>query len=789
MLFDDKLRFKLDHPDMSLDQWMSHMNEKRVKFKVEKVQTGKSVMTGKRYGYKITVEDPLWAGCVPAIRTRTDFHLLQFQLEKRFPNSVVPKVFKKEVDNLHLMELYLTEMSLNPFFRMDVAFSDFMNGKQKDYKQTKKNDRKHSQGTLRWLQQQTEYRDVPMEEVNIKSYKSDLDQLKRATNQLIVGIAAQIRTMGELQSSVANVTASLGDFLAVEQASENKVHGSVAGRPSGKVKGLITKLINLHTDHQNGLAQSYDGGSLERLTVHHLTLFIREINGFKRVIDVVTSAKSDYDRAKSNFDGIPNESPSKETSRQTLAQKDIVFFKQKRALGFELEKFQTFKTIKIERIYNNLVKFHLRGANRITQEWTKAGLRLNPQEEQQFMQEDSVYASQEANPVGRSRAKSINGTTKRTKALELKSLEVLQGFVPSMLQGKYLKISKGELLTGTQIENGDWDAKNNKGKSGIVKASHVQIAKQQGGYVKGAPAPGPAPGLPEISFGGMIDADDGEWSVSGDSDNGGGGFGAVNAPSRRPQQPSYQPPQQSYQQPPQQSYQQPQQQMPTPPTMSAMPPGLGGGSVRNAQPPSNPPPSNTGGGFPSFGGPPQNSGFQAPPSNNNSGGFGMPGGGQPQNNFNSSASGGMGMPGAQPSNPAFGGPRPPAAAPQPAQNKPKGGMFGGGKSSRNKPKAKANKTKPKFGGGGGKKFGGGPGGGAGGPPKLNFLADISKGNNMKKLTKVPDGEKSKEIGGGKGLSAADKAKGKKAAPTGGGGGGLMGEMAAAMNRRDRKSVV
>lgn len=773
---------------MTLNAWMGTITEKKCEFRVEKVQTGKRMVGGKKYGFKVTTMDPLWDNCPPAIRTKRDFGLLQKQLESRFPNAVVPKIQQKEVENLHLMEIYLQNLSLNPFFRMDVTFADFLNGKKKEFKQTKKNDRKHSQGTLRWLQQTTEYKEVDVTDDTIKSVKVDLEQLKKASNSLIQGITAQIKAMADMQNATGIVAGVFSEFLAVEQASENKVHGSASGLPPGKVKTLVSKLMNLHTNHQKGLQQSYDGGSLERLTINHLIIFIREINGFKRLVDLCQSAKHDFDKAKQNFDSIPNENPSKEGAKQALGQKDIVFYKEKRALAFELEKFRTFKTIKIGTLFQNICKYHLRGAKRITDEWSQSGVSLNDREEQQFLKTDAVYSHQDANPVGRNRSNTtLNRSFRKNNVAELKSLEVIQGYSPGKFGGgKYLKVSKGELLTGSQIDNGDWQVTNNRGQKGIVKSSHVQIAPENTGFRPAAP--GPAPGLPQISLRDNIE--DEEWSVSGDSDNGNLGFGsakpapiAVRKPVAQPTAP-----------------------LGLPPGLSASNnnaggfPGFGSQSPpqaaarHNPAPPPSLPPS--GGGFGKPPVQPPGGGFGLPPSQAPSGGrFGMPpaqpsgGGGFGMPSSNAPSGGGFGMPSQPPNNGGFG--MPPSQAPRGgagsgfgASGKPSGGGF-------NKPPAAApklrggfgssKKKKPKFGGGGGNKgkpkLGGGMPGG-----KPNFLADIGKGNNMNKLKKVPDSDKSKEIGGNKGLSAADKGKGKKAAPSGGGG-GLMGEMAFALKRR------
>ena len=137
---------------------------------------------------------------------------------------------------------------------------------------------------------------------------------------------------------------------------------------------------------------------------------------------------------------------------------------------------------------------------------------------------------------------------------------------------------------------------------------------------------------------------------------------------------------------------------------------------------------------------------------------------------------------------------------------PNGGGEGGTKASgvnkpsmqasrKNKTTAKKGKASPvkKFGGGGGGPPGGRPPNPFAGAGRNALLADINKGNAVK-LKKVPDAEKSKEIGGDRGKGPAGAVVGSGAgggggggrapAPAfGGGGGGMFGELQAKLAKR------
>eukprot|EP00924_Labyrinthula_sp_SR-Ha-C_P014126 maker-scaffold_146-snap-gene-0.3-mRNA-1 protein AED:0.00 eAED:0.00 QI:176/1/1/1/1/1/3/817/170 len=136
-LFQDDLRAKLEDDKITIKQWINIFNSKPVEISVSVDKIKKGYFNSQKVFYLVSAIDQMWPDVQPAKRTNEDLVLLTKQLKLRFPNAIVSPL-PSDITNGFNVAKYLQKIVSNPFFRTDVAYIDFMDGKLPEYRMTKK---------------------------------------------------------------------------------------------------------------------------------------------------------------------------------------------------------------------------------------------------------------------------------------------------------------------------------------------------------------------------------------------------------------------------------------------------------------------------------------------------------------------------------------------------------------------------------------------------------------------------------------------------------------------------
>eukprot|EP00924_Labyrinthula_sp_SR-Ha-C_P006057 maker-scaffold_65-snap-gene-0.60-mRNA-1 protein AED:0.02 eAED:0.02 QI:176/0.66/0.5/1/1/1/4/0/436 len=425
-LFQDDLRAKLEDDKITIKQWINIFNSKPVEISVsvDKIK-------------KVSAIDQMWPDVQPAKRTNEDLVLLTKQLKLRFPNAIVSPL-PSDITNGFNVAKYLQKIVSNPFFRTDVAYIDFMDGKLPEYRMTKKKDRRLSEGVIRWLQCTTDFPLVNCDDNFLNTLSAEFDMLEKHQKANLKALQIHYEQMLKLETSANSVASTFEALLAMEKASEKKLPVNLSGLPAERLADYIQGTINMSYRHEQVIKKAYGSTTFKRLFIDDVVFQISLIQTFKSQIREVRDAMRAYKRAQdadANSAGLTEMQIKK--NRELLDKRYIDFTKIRQGIvGYELEIFKEQRTEFMRAFYENLARFHMLGSSQIQKEWANSGVEYysNAQAEEQFFKTNLDYHNQGI----RGRTGSLSKSNKNSSqilsngkgASETVSLQVTTSYIP-----------------------------------------------------------------------------------------------------------------------------------------------------------------------------------------------------------------------------------------------------------------------------------------------------------------------------------------------------------------------
>jgi len=575
-------KYGVENPTLSLNDWIDLSDKDPVLVSLsEPTKESKGFMkTSILYSVRTTSK----TGTQTVQRSYKDFAAFRSVLQSRFPGSSVPAlpptqaVGKKSeafvTRRMHMLEFFMNAISQNPFFRADDAYERFGADERAFDRSLAEGERAvktaNSEGVRRWRQALAET-EVQSTEKLRSAISKELDMIRAQLKSLRKAAKQQEEKMQALAGTSLELYKSFADYYILERdsiqylAGAGQFSGASSGSKSREIKmdDLLLEMADKTSQFAAVLKSDiYDAKTFRAVLVDpirfemsmvemwkdHMELISSKTKQLRRARTQVFSTETDIEstEAKISRDGDPKGKLGKQLANlrekvlpKAIALRDSISesLEQHEAglLGYELPRYRTSRTVRMETLINALSRFHLHGLDELSKifDGTGSDVRLgrDPKGNIVVTKNESAKQPEDEDSIDEilSLENSANGESKlepgpnahihqrRRKKFSLLRLRsstrnkpatdaeaVISAIIgdghrdrsnqmqtaASMHDGVQLRarqnftatrsdeldINKGEMLLGKRVDDHLWYVTNSKGNAGIVPGKAVDVA-------------------------------------------------------------------------------------------------------------------------------------------------------------------------------------------------------------------------------------------------------------------------------------------------------------------------
>jgi len=528
------------NPMLELEEWVRLADEEPILVSVAEPVEEKAGLFKSRMVYAVRTSNRI--GLKVAKRSYGDFAAFRAILLNRFPGALIPALppshsigTKSETfvqKRMHMLEFFIQAAALNPFFREDSSYQDFVSADVHKYDRNiadpKKDRSEQSEGVRRWMQALSKHpineseklRQVLLKEFDIlrrqlKSFKSKVDNL--------------IQKYEALSQASDGVYQGFADLYTLERDQMQILSGNT--QMSSNTKTSMHSVLLDAADKSSQFAavlksnDFYSPAGLQNVLKDPIRFEIGMVDMWRENLDGIQHVLKAHRHAKDSLSGFEKEMASLETkgSDDKKAQKALEQLRNKKLpeahklvadtledasrresglLGIELGRFRADRVVRMNKIMTNLARFHLRSLDELSKAWdgTGAEVRLGRDTKGNLIVSKNADKSSTDHVEQKSKKKfSLVRHQSKKKGMEdinaiysaanvsqaihhvgaagIKNgvqLRVTTDY--SAVKSDELDISVGEVLDAKRIDDEMWYATSSNGDQGIVHARCVEVS-------------------------------------------------------------------------------------------------------------------------------------------------------------------------------------------------------------------------------------------------------------------------------------------------------------------------
>lgn len=528
----------LKNPTLSVENWVAEVDNDPILVSIAEPKSVSKNFMQTEIKYEVRTSSKNKAQTT--YRSYADFKELHHVLLMSFPGACIPALppsqtlgTKKEGflnKRMNLLQAYLQAVSDHPFFRNDFIYEEFVDqniehfdrkkakkrssGKKKKTKGVPKREvEEMSEGALRWLQALSQTETQNAEDKLIRANK-ELELISDSLKKIKHAATHQVERLDASAKAARELYKALGLMLENENEQISLMSGkaiSLMTNESITMAPMLQNATSLAGRHAALLETSYGPDELRRTLLNPIEFEIKMVSMWRTNLEVATKyIKQHRDQqrlvAKLEEELRAAEEEDKDGPKAAnLREKKLpeALNKEKRfkivaqqyergTLGIELQRFRATRTLRMEKIIEQLKSFHIAGAGDLGGVWDGTNVDLN-QPSLDDIPAGSFFKSKKDRAqrrrwsnisAGSFRENTDNEEKDRFITTQPMNAGLKEGDEAVTLRAikKYrhkkadeLDLQKDEILTGVRNTENTWYATNKDGKSGLVHAEYVFV--------------------------------------------------------------------------------------------------------------------------------------------------------------------------------------------------------------------------------------------------------------------------------------------------------------------------